>query len=338
MTVSIFCPLCQRKNKSDATHCTYCGVQFIVSATDALTTERIAKGAEEAILSGARCAEYLDKRSSDSIALFVMDESEPIVVPNTPQVIVGRHVESSTIPIVDLTTYGGLERGVSRRHIQISYLNGMHTVADLGSTNGTWLNRVRLAPGKPYELHNNDRLILGQLRIVACVPSEESVTDGVFYIKDIRSDYALPEQFTPSYMASVISPFLQAVIDVQHISQDYQGHTTRGKVYINEVKAMKDQPLILANLHGVDEAIRVIQTWVIPWKQSNANKIAPVLTAEDEAHLMSHLQGLARTILSELAPDASAIAINEYIPKLLRPLSSLVSSPLVLTIMKQALA
>ena len=52
---------------------------------------------------------------------------------------------------------------VSRRHARIVYRNGQHMVEDLGSTNGTFVNRGRrLLPGSPQVLNDGDEIIVGK--------------------------------------------------------------------------------------------------------------------------------------------------------------------------------
>ena len=57
---------------------------------------------------------------------------------------------------------------VSRRHLRIRVAPDGITVTDLGSRNGTWLNRLRLKPGAPTPLTPRDRIFLPavELRLV----------------------------------------------------------------------------------------------------------------------------------------------------------------------------
>jgi hypothetical protein len=68
-------------------------------------------------------------------------------------------------PEVELSDDLAMEQGVSREHVCISKRNSAVTVEDLGSTNGTLLNGVRLAPYLPEFLHDGDQLQLGKLLI-----------------------------------------------------------------------------------------------------------------------------------------------------------------------------
>ncbi|MCS6884122.1 MAG: FHA domain-containing protein [Blastocatellia bacterium] len=55
------------------------------------------------------------------------------------------------------------EAKVSRRHARIINQNGQFLIEDLGSTNGTFVNRGRrLLPGNRHPLNNGDEIIVGK--------------------------------------------------------------------------------------------------------------------------------------------------------------------------------
>jgi FHA domain-containing protein len=86
-----------------------------------------------------------------------------------PVIHVGRTDRSANVfPNIDLETDGGHNAGVSRRHVRISRQPDGYYLEDLGSINGTFLNRRRLSPGNPTELKDGDEVRLGNivLRVV----------------------------------------------------------------------------------------------------------------------------------------------------------------------------
>jgi pSer/pThr/pTyr-binding forkhead associated (FHA) protein/thioredoxin reductase len=52
---------------------------------------------------------------------------------------------------------------ISRRHAEISYANGHYVLRDLGSSNGTFLNKKPVQPGSVHILQSGDFLRLGQV-------------------------------------------------------------------------------------------------------------------------------------------------------------------------------
>ncbi|MEO1439611.1 MAG: FHA domain-containing protein [Chloroflexota bacterium] len=66
---------------------------------------------------------------------------------------------------LNLTPYNAVDRGVSRRHAQVFYLNGKVYIEDMGSSNGTYLNGDELEPGKPQQLSDGDEIMLGRMLV-----------------------------------------------------------------------------------------------------------------------------------------------------------------------------
>src|SRR5882724_3494994 len=70
--------------------------------------------------------------------------------------------DGGVFPDVDLDT-DDPEAKVSRRHARISLRDGQYLIEDLGSTNGTFVNRGhRLAPGHRHPLKDGDEIIVGK--------------------------------------------------------------------------------------------------------------------------------------------------------------------------------
>ncbi len=70
--------------------------------------------------------------------------------------------DGGIFPDVDLDS-DDPEAKISRRHARISLHDGHYLIQDLGSTNGTFVNRGRrLAPGDNYPLNDGDEIIVGK--------------------------------------------------------------------------------------------------------------------------------------------------------------------------------
>lgn len=70
--------------------------------------------------------------------------------------------DGGVFPDVDLDS-DDPEAKVSRRHARISLRDGNYLIEDLGSTNGTFVNRGhRLAPGDRQPLKDGDEIIVGK--------------------------------------------------------------------------------------------------------------------------------------------------------------------------------
>jgi len=98
------------------------------------------------------------------LKLMIGDGEDYITVILLNDITIGRsdnelHVE------VDLTPYHAQRRGVSRQHVKILRRDDQIYIQDLRSTNGTRMNGQTLEPGRAYELHGNENLVLGQFPI-----------------------------------------------------------------------------------------------------------------------------------------------------------------------------
>lgn len=70
--------------------------------------------------------------------------------------------DNGIFPDIDLDTHDP-DAKVSRRHARITYRGNIYMVEDLGSTNGTFVNRGRrLLPGSPQVLSEGDEIIVGK--------------------------------------------------------------------------------------------------------------------------------------------------------------------------------
>lgn len=78
-----------------------------------------------------------------------------VVVRGVPFTI-GRAVEGVDSLSLDEDT------GVSRKHAELDYQNQTFYLTDLGSSNGTFVNGVRLAPQKPTAVQNGAQIVLGK--------------------------------------------------------------------------------------------------------------------------------------------------------------------------------
>ena len=75
---------------------------------------------------------------------------------------------------------------VSRRHAEISYVNGQYVLRDLGSANGTFVNDKRLESGSTHLLKHHDRIRFGNVSFLFIARSAGKQA------KQIASQSALP--------------------------------------------------------------------------------------------------------------------------------------------------
>jgi len=159
----IKCPVCQAKHPENTLFCDECasylhgddqeGTDPLATAEVAvLYTEREKKVPKEEVVSPV------------SLRLSIPDSGRELELPLTKEVNIGRlDPAGASFPEVDLTSNGGLEKGVSRRHAKITRRGSEVLIEDLGSINGTFLNHKKLTPYLPQALKSGDELQLSKL-------------------------------------------------------------------------------------------------------------------------------------------------------------------------------
>lgn len=161
------CPHCNRENADGEAYCYACGHILPVAVGLHGTTSQLEdEDALEAIEPMQRWGTaYFDQRSR--LQLSVRGTDDTLVVELEDKVVLGRAHKFPNIPQpdVDLTSFGALEKGVSRNHLAFSREQDTIVVTDLGSANSTYLNGQRLMPFEPRILRDNDELRLGRLVI-----------------------------------------------------------------------------------------------------------------------------------------------------------------------------
>ena len=98
-------------------------------------------------------------------------DAKPLGLDIYDDVIVGRETQDIT-PDLDLTEYDAEERGVSRRHALLRPTKNSLFLIDLGSTNGTLRNGLRLSTGVAVKLKKDDIISFGRLDFVAKIVSQ----------------------------------------------------------------------------------------------------------------------------------------------------------------------
>src|SRR3954471_17978484 len=159
---SVFCTQCGQQNPDDSKFCARCGASLTVPAAsgppsaDQTTTltmsglEAVEEHAEDAVDVGvdslpSGSALLVVKRGPNAGSRFLLDKDVTTV---------GRHPESD-IFLDDVT--------VSRRHAEFQRSGDGFLVRDVGSLNGTYLNRERI---EDAPLAGGDEVQIGKFRLV----------------------------------------------------------------------------------------------------------------------------------------------------------------------------
>ncbi len=99
--------------------------------------------------------------------LFIATSGVALSIPVIDVVMIGRqNPMSQQMPDIDLEPFGGGSAGVSRQHACLLHKSEGWFIEDLQSTNGTFVNEVRLLPKRPVRLRSGDLVRFGQMTLV----------------------------------------------------------------------------------------------------------------------------------------------------------------------------
>src|SRR5919199_5050844 len=163
------CDKCRTENAADAQYCDECGAPLgrRTSAAGApvvaISEATAARGAARPAWAGAAVASPNQHAAHASLTIQRGRSAGKEFPLNEDECYVGRwDADSGIFPDVDLDA-DDPEAKVSRRHARITRRNGHYFIEDLGSTNGTFINRGRrLLPGDRHPLRDGDEIIVGK--------------------------------------------------------------------------------------------------------------------------------------------------------------------------------
>lgn len=98
------------------------------------------------------------------VRLKIPDSGQEIATEGRTELIIGR-AHKDAKPDVDLGPFGGSQAGVSRQHSRLVRRDDEWSVEDLGSTNGTFVNGVKVAPHQLKKIKNGDLIRCGQIEL-----------------------------------------------------------------------------------------------------------------------------------------------------------------------------
>jgi serine/threonine-protein kinase len=150
----ISCPNCTAENMSGVTYCDECGTK-LDAAPGAVATATVPAPTSGGASTAGTAAKLVLTRGGTIGKEFPLERSG--------ETQVGRwDPDGGAFPEVDLTQ-DDPEAKISRKHARIVVQDGEYYVEDVGSLNGTYINRgPRLMPGSPHVLKDGDEVVMGK--------------------------------------------------------------------------------------------------------------------------------------------------------------------------------
>jgi len=147
---------------------------------------------------------------------------------------------------------------ISRRHAEISYANMHYVVRDVGSSNGTFVNEMRLEEGKASILKPNDQVRFGKAKYVFRVQGASPVGGAMTRSgNETQTVHELTTGFyDPGAAGRVLPPSGQPVLNADG-SLLLPGATKA--LPVTSVAALKDTPALIVIAHGIPQVVHLKQ-------------------------------------------------------------------------------
>ena len=159
------CPNCKHWNEAGSRFCEECGFELVADPQNQAASAQVSVREADHNEVPAPAPQTLTPSSAPAPVPY----SGPRLLLNSTGsifrlgdvAIVGR--EDATLQI-DLEGYPE-GKYVSHRHAQITKIKDVYYVEDLGSSNHTWVNQIKLAPGQAEPLKEGDVVRFGKVEL-----------------------------------------------------------------------------------------------------------------------------------------------------------------------------
>ncbi len=171
----IICPQCKHEEPEGAFFCSECGARLI--RLNGLQTSTISEKTgttapweatdstiQEKTPLKATSVEPTKIPAEATVSLRIIPTGDTIPLRGQTEFTIGRTSKGQSImPDIDLGPFDAYAKGVSRLHAAIRIENGELYLMDLGSVNGTQINKVKIPPNMYRRIKEGDIIMLGKL-------------------------------------------------------------------------------------------------------------------------------------------------------------------------------
>ncbi len=174
----ITCPQCKHQEPEGAFFCSECGARLI--RLNGLQTHSIEQDEKRQTAEWAtherppieadpiKAASVAPDKIPEDAAIYlrVLPSGESIPLQGQSEFTIGRTSKGQSIlPDVDLGPFDAYAKGVSRLHAALRLENGELSLMDLGSVNGTYINKTKIPPNMYRRVQPGDIISLGKLSL-----------------------------------------------------------------------------------------------------------------------------------------------------------------------------
>lgn len=171
--MTIICGKCKHEEPDGAMYCSNCGAKLV--DTDGLSTASMSPTGKAGKWTSSGAIPPAPTHATDAqISLHIVRTGQILPLMGRDEFIIGRVSEGqSVLPDIDLTPYEAYSQGVSRLHAMIQISKDQVTISDLGSSNGTRINKTKLTANRSYTLNHGDVVSLGKFKIQALIRQDQ---------------------------------------------------------------------------------------------------------------------------------------------------------------------
>ena len=159
----IICQNCKSQEPDGTIFCSECGTQL--TDVNSAQTQKFSPSTKE-LLGTIPSVNEMPVKGNAWVSLHLLESGQILQFSEQKEFTLGRLSENQPIePDVDLSPYKAFDNGVSRLHAVIRFNEGKVVLLDLGSSNGSYVNGIRVTPNVEYPLRHGDIVALGKLKI-----------------------------------------------------------------------------------------------------------------------------------------------------------------------------
>src|SRR5260221_5285245 len=150
------CRVCQQTYRLSERFCPHCRIRLLITGQTGKISQNDAGRKHDQPIKVQALS------NADHIQVVLEIQRMLLILPTMETMVIGRMTNRDNPTDIDLSGFNAVDLGVSRQHIRLTR-DSLIYIEDLNTTNGTFVNGMKLVPSAQYMLTNGDELRLGQL-------------------------------------------------------------------------------------------------------------------------------------------------------------------------------
>jgi len=248
------CAVCHHTNRSDADKCVKCGT-LLLPVTTIKISDDVKLDSDELTPSIKPKLGYL--------TVYLPSHNHSLNVKMKDEIILGRGTGAEKPPDIDLTAYYGVQAGVSRRHATVRFSTDTAIIQDLGSSNGTWLNEVRLESGQKRNLRSGDIIRLGNFLMFLYFTFSQK-TEQSLILRDKSN--AVENGLTEAYLTENLVTFISSLQAIKQTINVVLKRTDASPIVVRKFEFDDRTNFVRLTLMETDDVVQLLRDKILASK------------------------------------------------------------------------